>query len=101
MFKILKTNSVWYGIAVGLVIPVIMYFFLSYIVEVLSLKLTFGVQLVQEKNIELLSIFLNLFIMYPYLQKPQYERTGRGVLLVTFIMALVHFFLRYKHLLMN
>jgi Na+(H+)/acetate symporter ActP len=101
MLKLLKTNSVWYGIAIGLLVPVILYFSLSFIVEKLSLELTFGIQLVQEKNIELVSIFLNLFIMYPYLQKPDYERTGRGVLLVTFIMALLHFFFRYKYLLFN
>jgi Na+(H+)/acetate symporter ActP len=101
MLKILKTNSVWYGIAIGLIVPVILYFSLSVLVEKLSLELTFGIQLVQEKNIELVSIFLNLFIMYPYLQKPDYERTGRGVLLITFIMALLHFFFRYKYLLFN
>ena len=101
MFSILKTNKVWFGILMGLLIPVVLYFLLSFMVDKLSLELTFGIQLVQEKNIELVSIFLNLFIMYPYLQKPEYERTGRGVLLVTFVLALIHFFLRYQYLLFN
>ncbi len=101
MFNLLKKDSVWLGIIAGIISPVVLFHTLSFIVEKLSLRLTFGIQLVQEKNIELVSIFLNLFIMYVYLQNPKYERTGRGVLLVTFVLALVHFYTRYKYLLFN
>ncbi len=101
MFNLLKKDSVWLGIIAGIISPVVLFHTLSFIVEKLSLSLTFGIQLVQEKNIELVSIFLNLFIMYVYLQNPKYERTGRGVLLVTFVLALVHFYTRYKYLLFN
>jgi hypothetical protein len=101
MFRLLKKNSVWLGIIAGIASPVIMYHILTFLVEKLSLNLTFGIQLVQDKNIELVSIFLNLFIMYAYLQNPKYEGTGRGVLLVTFILALIHFFTRYQYLLFN
>ncbi len=101
MFNLLKKNSVWLGIIAGIISPVFFFFTLSFIVEKLSLKLTFGIQLVQEQNIELISIFLNLFVMYVYLQNPKYERTGRGVLLITFVLALVHFYTRYKFILFN
>jgi len=101
MFSFLKKDSVWLGLAAGLISPIAVYFILRFIVEKLSLQLTFGIQLVQDKNIELVSIFLNLFIMYVYLQNPKYERTGRGVLLITFILALIHFFMRYKYLLLT
>ena len=101
MFDLLKKDSVWLGIIAGIISPVVLYYTLSFIVEKLSLSLTFGIQLVQDKNVELVSIFLNLFIMYVYLQNPKYERTGRGVLLVTFVLALVHFYTRYKYLLFN
>jgi hypothetical protein len=101
MFNLLKKDSVWLGLAAGVISPVVIFYILSFLVEKLSLELTFGIQLVQEKNIELVSIFLNLFIMYVYLQNPKYERTGRGVLLSTFILALIHFWFRYKYFLLN
>jgi hypothetical protein len=101
MFNFLKKNSVYLGIAAGLISPVILYFILSFLVEFLSLKLTWGIQLIQDKNIELVSIFANLFIMYSYLQKKEYERTGRGVLVSTFALALIHFYLHYRYLLMS
>jgi len=101
MFDILKKNSIILGIILSVITPIILYFLLSYLVEILSLQLTWGIQLVQDKNIELVSIFANLFIMYPYLQKREYEMTGRGVMISTFALALIHFYLHYRHLLMN
>ena len=101
MFSFLKKNSIFLGIAVAVISPIILYFTLDYLVEILSLKLTWGIQLVQNENIELVSIFANLFIMYPYLQKKEYEMTGRGVLISTFALALIHFYMNYKYLLMN
>ncbi len=101
MFSILKKDSVILGIVVALISPIILYFILSYLVQILSLELTWGIQLVQEKNIELVSIFANLFIMYTYLQNPKYERTGRGVLVSTFALALIHFYMNYRYLFMN
>lgn len=42
-------------------------------------------------TIILTSIFLNLFIFIPYIRKEKYERTGRGVMLVTFVAVVVYF----------
>jgi len=101
MFDILKKNSLLLGAVAAIISPIILFFTLSFLVDILSLKLTWGIQLVQEKNIELVSIFSNLFIMYSYLQNPKYERTGRGVLLSTFVLAIIHFYMHYKYLLLN
>ena len=101
MFNLLKKNSIFLGIAAGAISPIVLYLALSYLVETLSLELTWGIQLVQAKNIELVSVFANLFIMYSYLQNPKYEQTGRGVLLSTFVLAIIHFYLHYRYLLMN
>ena len=101
MFDILKKNSIVLGIALGILTPIVLYFLLSSLVDVLSLRLTWGIQLVQDKNIELVSIFANLFIMYPYLQKAKYEMTGRGVMISTFALALIHFYIHYRYLLMS
>lgn len=43
------------------------------------------------ETIILTSIFLNLFIFIPYIRKEKYERTGRGVMLVTFVAVVVYF----------
>ncbi len=45
----------------------------------------------QTGTIILTSIFLNLFIFIPYIRKEKYERTGRGVMLVTFVAVVVYF----------
>jgi len=101
MFDIFKKNSLLLGVVAAIISPIILFFALSFLVDFLSLELTWGIQLVQEKNIELVSIFSNLFIMYSYLQNPKYERTGRGVLLSTFALALIHFYMHYKYLLLS
>ncbi len=44
-----------------------------------------------KSTIILTSIFLNLFIFIPYIRKEKYERTGRGVMLVTFVAVVAYF----------
>lgn len=96
MFKFLKKNSIVIGIILGAVIPplifVIIYFANFY------LSRAFDKDHILERNtLMLVSIIMNIFIFRYYLVKEKVEKTGRGVLLSTFIYALVIFWFIMKN----
>jgi hypothetical protein len=90
----LRRDSIWLGLIIGTLFPGILFgiiFFLSnyfapegkdYIIKLPTLIL--------------LSIFPNLFTLRYYLVKLKFDRTGRGILLVTFIFAIIYFIFYFK-----
>ena len=87
--KILKKDSIILGIIIGLVCPAILFAILYFLSRIFA---PVGKDyLVQLPNIELISIFPNLFILRYYLVKLKLDKTGRGILLITFIFAILYF----------
>ncbi len=86
----LRTDTIWMGILLGTLLPCIV-FGIFYLVGI-GLDASSGKQQVlQPKTIALISIFTNLFTLRFYLMKLKFDRTGRGILLMTFIMTLLYF----------
>ena len=87
--KILKKDSLLLGIVIGIVFPTILF--------VVFYLLSRGFApagkdyLVQLPKIALISIFPNLFTLRYYLIKLKLDKTGRGILLVTFVFAILYF----------
>lgn len=87
--KILKKDSLILGIVLGTVLPAVLFaifYFPSrifapdgkdYVVDIATMLLV--------------SIFPNLFTLRHYLMKLKLDKTGRGILLVTFVFAIVYF----------
>lgn len=88
-------NNIWFGLGLGIIIPMIMYALLMLLIDILSNHFTFGIPLISVINRQLIAVFLNLFIFKSYLIKKEYEMTGRGVVIATFLYTLVHFYLRW------
>jgi hypothetical protein len=89
-------NSIWLGIGLSIIVPIINYYILSLLVTLLSQVFLYSaVRMISELNVQLIAIFLNLFIFKRYLIKKDFEMTGRGILLVTFILILIHFYIRW------
>ena len=87
--NILKKDSLLLGIVIGIIFPALLF-------AILYLPSWFfapeGKDLVvQIPTIALISIFPNLFTLRLYLVKLKLDKTGRGILLVTFVFAILYF----------
>lgn len=89
--KLLKKNNIYFGIFMGMLAPVAGYFLLMLLNQYIEVTFNYGHTVLKEDTIRMTSIFLNLFVYIPYLNKKEYEMTGRGVLLVTFIGVIIIF----------
>ena len=87
--KILKKDSLILGIILGIVLPAILFVVLYFLSRIFAP--TSKDYLVQLPTIELISILPNLFTLRYYLAKLKLDKTGRGILLVTFILAILYF----------
>lgn len=80
------------GMFVATIAPAItfglLYLILALIIQVAGLH-TSVFEMVSAQKILLLSMIPNIFIMRHYLLKLKYDYTGRGILLITFIIAIV------------
>ena len=78
------------GVLLGIVLPVI--FFLVLYAMDLGVVALFGTHMLEKQEyLLLLSIAINLFAVKYYFVNLKYDKTGRGVLVITFAMTLVYF----------
>ena len=90
MFQRLRQDSLITGMILGLVLPLILFIILWAIIVFIGK--TIGVHhLVSLDKLILLSLVINLITMRYYLLKLKYDKTGRGILVVTFILGIAFF----------
>jgi hypothetical protein len=85
MFKFLKKDSFWLGVLLGIVLPAVV-IGLLYLVFYVSPA---SIQNKQMAKIIVLGIVPNAFVMRYYLVNLKADHTGRGILFVTFILAII------------
>ena len=86
-----KTDQLWLGILLGLLLPAVAFgvlFLISKFFAPVGKTL-----LIPMSTVLLVSIFTNLFTLRYYLVKLKFDRTGRSILLVTFLFAIAYFIL--------
>jgi len=87
--RLLKKDSLVLGIVIGTVFPSVLFAILYAVSRFFAPE---GKEyLVQPVTLVLISIFPNLFTLRYYLVKLHLDKTGRGILLVTFIVAILYF----------
>lgn len=80
-----KKDSMAFGASIGAITPILMYILLSAINTVQ--KGGVAKPLFDENTLYVLSIFTNILPFRIYMVNLKMDRTGRGILLVTFIYA--------------
>jgi len=95
MFKFLKKDSMLLGFVLGAIIPPVIFIILYFSNKYLSVAFDKD-HILEDNTVKLVSIVLNIFVLRYYLVKEKVEKTGRGVLLATFIYALVIFYFIIK-----
>lgn len=90
----LKKDNWALGIIMGLVVPLIVYGIILTIVRTYGLVDEIrGIYMMKPSTMQLIGIFSNLFTFRYYMVNLNFDKTGRGILLATFIYAGVFFYL--------
>ena len=92
MLKKLKRDSWTLGVLLGIGLPLAVYGLIRLIIIQWGTPVE-GVEVLKPSTQKLLAIFSNLITFRYYMVNLKYDRTGRGILLVTFLMAGVFFYL--------
>lgn len=92
MFKFFKKDSFWFGAAMGIIIPSLAYGIL-YLVNNSITNNVSGKHYLTDFMLQILSLVINLLLMRYYLINLKADKTGRGILAVTFIIGITIFIL--------
>jgi len=86
MLKLIRRDSMLLGFIIGAILPLIVYVIIYYINKNTG-------EVLKNTTLQLISIVLNVFVFRHYLIKERFELTGRGVLISTFVYALITFYM--------
>ncbi len=90
MLNFLKKDNYILGAILGIVLPVLLYGLLL-LVDSLLLSLMGGSMVEDPRYFYLLSTLINLYPIRVYLVSFKFEKSGKGVLLVSFIEIILYF----------
>lgn len=94
----LKKNNFWFGLTLGIIVPAISYFLFYFINKSAASRSGIGIQ---QSTVQVIAIFCNVFIFRYYINKLEFDKTGRGILLTTILFTILFFALNYKTLFEN
>ncbi|MFW5707469.1 MAG: hypothetical protein ACOC12_06085 [Bacteroidota bacterium] len=84
----LKKDNWLLGIALGVVVPAIIYGIVFLVVRQWgTIDETLNIYFLKQSTMQLMGIFVNMFTFRYYMVNLKYDKTGRGILLATFAYA--------------
>ncbi len=90
MLKFLKKDSFWLGLILGIVLPGLIYLILHFI-NISIRNHVSNRPYLTDAMVQIISMGANLFVMRYYLINLKADKTGRGILLVTFAIGIAWF----------
>ena len=91
MKKIFNQDNFILGIAMGTIIPWVS-FGIIYLINLFIRDVILNMPiLITTSTLYLIAIVANVFVMRHYLVKLKYDKTGRGLLIMTFIYIIAYF----------
>jgi hypothetical protein len=94
MFKFLKNDSFLLGIIIGLVLPAVV-FGILYFINITFPNSATGLPIFKTTTIVILGIVPNALTLRYYLVNLKADKTGRGILFVTFLHAITFMIFYY------
>ena len=88
MIDKLRQDSFWMGLLLGAIIPALIFGLLELILFFLPQPIRDGNVFTLQRLI-LISIIPNVLLLRYYLLKLKYDLTGRGILAITFVLAII------------
>ncbi len=89
-----KKDTYLLGVLMGIFLPVMFYGFL-FLINLLILNIFDLNFIIKQSTLQLISIFINLFPVRYYFVNLKYEKTGRGILFITFVYLVFYFLVLY------
>jgi len=88
----------WLGIAIGMLLPVAAYYLFEGL-NIYSSRHVFDKPVIFSKSTsQLIALFMNVLVFRVYMLRWELDRTGRGILLATFVYALTFFYMNRSYL---
>ena len=91
MFRFLKKDSYWLGAILGIVVPGIIYVILHFLNVLTHSETKQNGHIFEDSTLQILSIVVNALLLRYYLVNLKFDKTGRGILLITFIFTIAFF----------
>lgn len=91
----LKRDSFQLGTFIGVLVP-LAFFGLLYVINLLIESLFMMKDVIRINTLQLVSIAMNALVLRYYLVKLKFDKTGRGILLITFVYIFLFFFFNHK-----
>jgi len=82
---IFKKDSLLLGVVLGLIVPVVFWWLQAILFEYVNLN-------IEDSSMKLFALMFNLPVFRYYMINLKYDKTGKGVLFVTFIWAVIWVF---------
>lgn len=91
----LKRDNIYFGALIGLILPLLFYGLLAFIAMMVQTG-SFWARPFESDRMMLLALIINVIPLRLYFVSYKFEKSGRGVLLVTFLLMVFYFlFIRY------
>lgn len=96
--KFFKQDSIWLGLAIGLILPVLVFYLFESINVYGSRHLLDKPVVFSKSTSQLIALFTNVIVFRIYMLRLEMDYTGRGILLATFIYAFIFFYMNKSYL---
>ncbi|MFO8053986.1 MAG: hypothetical protein R6U19_02340 [Bacteroidales bacterium] len=90
MREFLKKDTMLLGLISGALVPIVLFFVIYYLNTWLENSIEGHRNFLETNTIILISIVLNVFLLRNFLTSKTREKTGRGVLIVTFAYSIAY-----------
>ena len=90
MKKFFKRDNFIFGVIIGAISPWILYGII-FCLDLFLRQLFHMYILLTTSTMQLVAIVVNVFMMRQYMVKLKYDKTGRGLLLLTFVYIIAYF----------
>lgn len=92
MLEKLKKDNFWFGVAIGIIVPAIV-FGIVYLIDIWLSDMRLVRTVIKDSTKFLLAVFFNLVLFRLYMVSWKMDQTGKGLLAITFLWAMLYLLL--------
>lgn len=96
MFKFLKKDNLWLGLLLGIIVPAATYGIFYLLNTYLFINSETGKSVFNDSTVLIISVVPNAAVLRYYLVKRKADKTGKGILFITFVFAIIYIILNIK-----